>query len=90
MIVMSLSEEIVKETDIQTKFTDENMKESPLQTSVIKEITELFEIQKYQIPRSRDNEQFLLDLSLLDQNEETHTAQNFFNFLDYLIDSDRI
>ena len=82
-----VSHYMTKETYIPIKSTDEDTKESPSQAAFIKEITELFEIPKDQISRSRENEHFLLDVPHLDLHKETHTVQEAFNFLFYFIDS---
>ena len=54
-----------------------------------KEIAELFDIPKDQIPRSQKSMDLALDLPELILTPETHMEQHF-SFLDYLLDKDQI
>ena len=81
----------LKKTQNSTSQASEiTIEETPSETAFKKEISELFDISKDQIPTSQKSIDFAPDLPVLDLTISEATAKEAFSFLDYLLDQKKI
>ena len=78
-----------RSTPESTESTHEHAVPSKFSSNFEKEIAELFDIPKDQIPKSQKMTDLALDLPELNLTPDSHTEEPF-NFLDYLLDNNQI